>query len=246
MSPSLKTQTQAAELEVQIRGRVLARSTFRNDLVRIGRSPENDVFIDNLGLSRFHATLRHHDGLWTLEDLASASGTFVNGQRVRQWNLSDGDRIGIAKFTIVFHTREPAARAAKPAGGGRTVEVRETETPALREEKSGVVARLVLSGGREVPIERDVFTIGGDTASDLVLAGWMVPPAVALVTRGLAGFSIVSVAGPEWVSLGGKPVEWDGWLEKGVVLRFGKTEAVFFVGEGDGAAAPEGGEPCRP
>jgi len=243
LGPGMNILTKGAsvELEVQMRGRVLARSTFKGDLLRIGRSPESDVYIDNPGLSRFHATLRRDGGVWTVEDLHSAGGTYVNGQRIKQWHLGDGDRIGIGKFTIVFRSLEPAPALPVRVEGGRTVAVQEElDAPRKRDEATPVVARLALAGGREVAIERDVFTIGGATDCDLVLPGWMVPDRVALVTRGLAGFSIVNLCGDDWVFVDGRPVEWESWLVSGNAVYFGRTRATFI----EGAAVPEESETC--
>jgi cytochrome P450 / NADPH-cytochrome P450 reductase len=71
--------------------------------LRIGRSPDNDIVVSDLGVSRYHAELRNVAGAYRVVDLDSSYGTFVNGQRVTAAPLSDGDVVGIgsASFRLV-------------------------------------------------------------------------------------------------------------------------------------------------
>jgi pSer/pThr/pTyr-binding forkhead associated (FHA) protein len=69
----------------------------------IGRSRECDIFLEDLAVSRLHATLRElSNGTYELIDNRSATGTFVNGQLVARQELHEGDviQIGSNKFTF--------------------------------------------------------------------------------------------------------------------------------------------------
>ncbi|GAC1363007.1 MAG: hypothetical protein NVS2B12_20620 [Ktedonobacteraceae bacterium] len=69
----------------------------------IGRSRECDIFLEDLTVSRHHATIREHaQGQYELVDHRSATGTFVNGQRVTQVPLNEGDTIQIGNNTFTF------------------------------------------------------------------------------------------------------------------------------------------------
>lgn len=71
----------------------------------IGRSPESDVFLDDVTVSRTHARLvRRDDGYW-IEDLGSLNGTFVNRRRVEAQALEDGDEVQIGKYKLTFLER---------------------------------------------------------------------------------------------------------------------------------------------
>ncbi|MBU6422785.1 MAG: FHA domain-containing protein [Chloroflexota bacterium] len=67
----------------------------------IGRDVENDLVLDDRRVSRRHAEIRLRLGRYTLYDLQSTNGTFVNGRRVAEVALSDGDRITIGGSEIV-------------------------------------------------------------------------------------------------------------------------------------------------
>ena len=65
------------------------------EVVRIGRAPESDIVIPDTSASRNHAEL-HRDGAGLrIVDLGSSNGTYVNGQRVKETQLSEGDIVGI-------------------------------------------------------------------------------------------------------------------------------------------------------
>src|SRR5215469_6599277 len=69
-------------------------------LVRIGRAADNDVLIADLSVSRYHAELRKNArGGYTIADLGSHNGTFVNGQRVDAAPVTERDIIGIGPAT---------------------------------------------------------------------------------------------------------------------------------------------------
>jgi hypothetical protein len=71
----------------------------------IGRSPDCGIFLDDVTVSRRHAVLHERDGHFTIEDLGSLNGTFVNRRRVDQSELSDGDELQIGKYRLTFLQR---------------------------------------------------------------------------------------------------------------------------------------------
>ena len=71
----------------------------------IGRSPECDVFLDDVTVSRKHATLAREGDRVTIEDQGSLNGTFVNRRRVESAPLQDGDEIQIGKYRLTFLSR---------------------------------------------------------------------------------------------------------------------------------------------
>jgi pSer/pThr/pTyr-binding forkhead associated (FHA) protein len=69
----------------------------------IGRSPESDIFLDDVTVSRKHAqVLKSMPGFFTLKDLGSLNGTYVNGKHVVEISLVNGDEIQIGKFHMLF------------------------------------------------------------------------------------------------------------------------------------------------
>lgn len=72
--------------------------------ITLGRGTTCDVRLVEEGISRTHARLVRRAGAILVEDMGSANGTFVNGERVRSRVLGDGDKIGIGPATILRFT----------------------------------------------------------------------------------------------------------------------------------------------
>ena len=76
---------------------------LRKDRITIGRSRDSDIFLEDLAVSRTHTTInRQPDGRYLLRDENSANGTMVNGQRVSDHMLEDGDKIQVGQTLLVF------------------------------------------------------------------------------------------------------------------------------------------------
>jgi pSer/pThr/pTyr-binding forkhead associated (FHA) protein len=69
----------------------------------IGRSRDSSIFLEDLAVSRLHATIRElPDGEYELIDHRSATGTFVNGRAMARCVLHDGDEIQIGSSRFIF------------------------------------------------------------------------------------------------------------------------------------------------
>ena len=69
----------------------------------IGRSRECDIFLEDLAVSRLHATIHQlPDGGFEIEDHRSATGTFVNGLRITRYRLLEGDNVQIGSNSLTF------------------------------------------------------------------------------------------------------------------------------------------------
>jgi pSer/pThr/pTyr-binding forkhead associated (FHA) protein len=82
-----------------------AGSTFllEQDSTSVGRAPESDVFLDDVTVSRKHAQIvRRADGSFSVGDVGSLNGTYVNGEQVDETKLASGDEVQIGKFKLVF------------------------------------------------------------------------------------------------------------------------------------------------
>ena len=74
---------------------------IQSKVMKIGRRPDNDIVVPDLGVSKLHAELRlSPTGRFSISDLASHNGTFVNGNRINTVELKDDDIIAIGHATF--------------------------------------------------------------------------------------------------------------------------------------------------
>jgi len=83
----------------------------------IGRSDENRICLSNPGISRKHCEIKAVGGGYTIKDLGSQNGTFVNGQRVTEKKLTEGDTIDVGSVKFVFRSPWPPRAGAGASRG---------------------------------------------------------------------------------------------------------------------------------
>ena len=86
-----------------------AGSRFRldDDLTTAGRHPDSHIFLDDVTVSRRHAEFYRHGDGFTVRDVGSLNGTYVNRERIEETELVGGDEVQIGKFRLLFMTRSP-------------------------------------------------------------------------------------------------------------------------------------------
>jgi MoxR-like ATPase len=125
-----------------------SRIPLENPPVTIGRAEDNRVVLmPETGASRHHAELTEDDGAWSVRDLGSMNGTYVNGERI-EWPraLKDGDQIRIAGDVFVFGDDAGGLQGDRvpDKSGTSTVNLDEASSaPAMAEETAERIAALI-------------------------------------------------------------------------------------------------------
>ena len=86
-------------------GRVGQSFPLHGERMTIGRSPDAEVFLDDVTVSRDHAVLVRRSGAWFLDDSGSLNGTYVNRRRIESHRLEDGDELQIGKYKLTYLAR---------------------------------------------------------------------------------------------------------------------------------------------
>ncbi|WP_183097695.1 FHA domain-containing protein [Nocardioides pelophilus] len=79
-----------------------SRFLLDQDVVNAGRHPDSEIFLDDVTVSRRHAIFNRTGDGYTVSDVGSLNGTYVNRDRIETIGLTDGDEVQIGKYRLVF------------------------------------------------------------------------------------------------------------------------------------------------
>jgi pSer/pThr/pTyr-binding forkhead associated (FHA) protein len=103
---ALETESAGPALVVRAGGgRAGERFVPSGDRTLIGRSPDCDIFLDDVTVSRRHAEILRDGATTSIRDLGSLNGTFVNRRRIETAVLEEDDEVQIGKYRLTYLTR---------------------------------------------------------------------------------------------------------------------------------------------
>lgn len=214
------------------------------DRITIGRRPANDIHLDNLAVSGYHAAIVTIDNESFLEDLDSTNGTFVNGRAIKRHMLRNSDRIEFGSYQLRYvnpgavpsdsNRPEIETVPAEKSAGQEPAPVPENppkiNTPVpdlpLNAPVSGIAAPakvLVLNGagsGRELELNKTLTTLGKPGMQ------------VAVITKRPQGYYFSHVEGQDYpivngVSIGAQARQ----LNNHDVLELAGVKMEFYLGQ---------------
>lgn len=199
-----------SRLVLKFENAVLKEVSLGTRPVTIGRAPDNDLAIDNLAVSNYHARVYTEAGSLVVEDLNSLNGSFLNDIRIERAMLKDGDTIQIGKHQIwVDQTRDAAgfSNGARKAPAPRVNETMVLDTRQRREmfeqaaaagERSQLspdrlrVPTLSVLRGRtdkkEYRLAGKLTVIGRSPMATVRLRGWFTPNIAAQINKHEDGY----------------------------------------------------------
>lgn len=80
-----------------------SRFLLDSDFTSAGRHPDSDIFLDDVTVSRRHAEFDRAGDGFTVADVGSLNGTYVNRDRIDKVVLNDGDEVQIGKYRLVYY-----------------------------------------------------------------------------------------------------------------------------------------------
>jgi pSer/pThr/pTyr-binding forkhead associated (FHA) protein len=146
----------ASKLCVSFTGGLCAGRTglfLTNPISTIGRDVDCDIVLDSETVSRRHCEITRRGAVYILRD-SSRNGTFINGERVLQAQLRDGDQVRIGANILLFHISSGIATSAL-AGKVTTP----NRLPPIIELRPHIVVK-GLEEGVTQPFDEDCVTIG--------------------------------------------------------------------------------------
>jgi len=105
------------------------RLAVKTPIVNIGRADYNDLVIPDESISTSHAKLQRREGIWTLVDLDSTNGCFVDGERVQgEATLAPGASVRFGDVSAIFDPTDDQMGVAK-GGGTKMIQAMKVEAP---------------------------------------------------------------------------------------------------------------------
>ena len=201
--------------------------------VVIGRAPENDIVLSGERVSRSHAGLEATEEGWTIQDLGSANGTCVNGEKVEEATLEPGDLIRLGRSEFRFESDAPAAGPEETVlDTPEDLEATLLETRLEMTLNDVALPRLVIHTADktwEIALEGDSLIIGRDPESNLVLDQPSLSRHHARIERVGEAFLIRDLQSANGTWLRGDRID-EHVLEDGDTVRIGSAQLVFKSG----------------
>ena len=193
-----------AQLTLQFKDLALKEFELTGQSMTMGREPDNDIVVENLLVSGYHARIDPAGREYILTDLQSKNGTFVNGERVTSTKLKDGDQILVGKHTIVFTlSPEEIQEDQKLTEPTMFIEVAQgvSETEAQDPTPSGLdstaisaerpaVLSFLSGGGDEYEIKKKLVKLGKGEEADVHIGGLFTPKVAATISRRPTGYHL--------------------------------------------------------
>jgi pSer/pThr/pTyr-binding forkhead associated (FHA) protein len=242
-----------AKLILKYEAAVLKEIPLQKQTVSIGRSPGNDVVVDNLAVSGSHARLVVEQGKFAVEDLNSLNGTFLNGQRIRKSELKDGDEILIGKHSLVFQDEGGAlpwaqVEATKPVVKAEGTMVLDTkkrreflaQATAIASEGASSAAQdklgclTVLAGKtdqHEYILTSKLCVIGKSDMASVRLRGWFAPKVAAIINRREGRYEIAPSQKSGATKINSEPLSAPRELKEGDLIQIGGVQLQFYFRE---------------
>ena len=156
--------------------------TLVDDELSIGRSRQNPIQLETDQSSRKHCTVRRVGGAWRVVDERSSNGTFVNGLKVDDKELADGDLIGIGAATIMFKTDgsvPPPEPGKAPEDSTVSIPLRDRSVQILIETIIGAAAAPSVDDFLRTAVDNLIAITGAERGVLFVMEGGELRPRVA-------------------------------------------------------------------
>ncbi len=226
------------EIIVKYEDKVIERVVTEKKRISIGRTADNDIVLDNLGVSRKHAQIEFNPDSAVIMDNESLNGTFVNNRKVSEEIIRDNDQITIGKFNLIY--RKEAEKGPKLTDMDGTMVLRTRKQKELLEKdrkakelvnRSGCSVLLGLENVDEkrFHLDKDLMTLGKSRFADIGVKGFFVSKIQARIVRDKDNFLLVNVGRSNKTKVNGAPVRRER-LKNDDLVQVGRSVFRFVEG----------------
>ncbi len=226
------------EIVVKFEDQIIERVVSEKKRISIGRTSDNDIVLDNRGVSRKHAQIEFNDNAAVIIDNESLNGTFVNNRKISEEVLRHGDEITIGKFTLQFYSEGRREECGASLDGTMVLKTKKQQE-LLNNDKSQkeIIERMggsVLLGEdntdfSEYRIDREVTTIGKAKFVHVHAKGFLLSGIQAKIVSEQDEKVIVNLGRKGKTRVNGELVD-KHILKNGDIIQVGKSVYKFLEG----------------
>jgi len=227
------------EIVVKYDDKVIERIVTEKKRISIGRTNENDIVLENRGVSRKHAMIEFNNNAAVVIDNESLNGTFVNSRKISEEVLRDADCITIGKYNLIYHSETSNPAEGAQALDGTMVLNTKAQKQLLQNDKlerelvqkygGSVLLGEDNSDFSEFRLDRDVITIGKAKFVHVKAKGLFISGIQAKIVREDSSFFLVNLGRKGKTKLNGEDAE-NSLIKNGDIITVGKSSYKFVEG----------------
>ena len=229
-----------AELIVKFDDKIIERVVTEKKRISIGRTNENDIVLENRGVSRKHAMIEFNNNAAVIIDNESLNGTFVNNRKISEEVLRDEDIITIGKYSLIYHTESKGTDQKATSMDGTMVLNTKRQKDLIEQDKleRQIVARYggsVLVGEEnadfaEYRLDREVTTIGKAKFVHVKARGMFLAGIQAKIVKEADGHYLINLGKSGKTKVNGEETD-RCVLKNGDLIEIGKSIYKFVEGD---------------
>lgn len=226
------------EIIVKYEDKIIERMVADKKRISIGRTGDNDIALENRGVSRRHAQIEFNDNAAVIIDNESLNGTFVNNRKVTEEILHDNDIITIGKYSLIYHTETSRQESSSSLDGTMVLKTKKQKDLIEKDKlEKDIVHRMggsVLLGEEnsdfsEYRIEHNVTTIGKAKFVHIHARGFLLSGIQAKIVKESEQFFLVNLGRKGKTKLNGEEISRQG-IKNGDIIQIGKSVFRFLEG----------------
>jgi pSer/pThr/pTyr-binding forkhead associated (FHA) protein len=226
------------EIIVKYEDKIIERIVSEKKRMTIGRTNENDIVLENRGVSRRHAQIEFNDSAAVIIDNESLNGTFVNNRRITEEVLRDNDQITIGKYSLIYHSQVQREESAADLDGTMILKTKKQKDLIRKDQMDKeIINRMggsVLLGEENVDfsehqIDRNVTTIGKAKFVHVHAKGFMLSGIQAKIVKEEEQFSIINLGRKGKTKVNGEMID-RRTLKNDDIIQVGKSVFRFVEG----------------
>jgi len=226
------------EIVVRYEDKVIERVVTQKKRISIGRTPDNDIVLNNKAVSRKHALIEFNENSALIIDNESLNGTFVNSRKITEEVLKDNDEITIGKFNLIYHHDSPKEHKFADLDGTMVLKTRKHKELLEKDKRAKEIAKLaggsVLLGEagtkqRQYLLNRPVTTMGKAKFVNIPVKGLWLSRIQAKIIKDKDGFVLVNLGRKGKTKVNGEKIQRTR-LKNDDLIEVGKSVFRFIQG----------------